>query len=102
MGLDGRQGEGIKIADELGDIYYPLMRAEIKNDGAYEDGRNAGLAGVYKHITESEPDPLELVLLISAYTQAYDVFAGPPQFRHSVNMHDYHRAGLLGVYQWLK
>lgn len=100
MGLDGRQGEGIKIADELGNIYYPLMRVEINNDGSYEEGRDAGLSGVYKHMTGSEPDDMEL--LISTYSQAFDDFAGPKQFQHSVNYPDYHRAGLLGVYQWLK
>ena len=39
--------------------------------------------------------------LYEAYQIAFNNFAGPPQFRHSVNYPDYHRAGLLGVYNHL-
>lgn len=96
MKLDCRKGEGLKIADELNSVYWPLMRVEIKKDGTYEDGRNAGLLGVHKHLTGKEP--LDMTALVEIYTKAYDDFAGPPQFRHDVNMDNYHRAGLLGVY----
>ena len=97
MKLDCRKGEGLKIADELSGVYYPLMRAEIKKDGTYEDGRNAGLFGVYKHISGEAPRDMDA--LVKIYTNAYDDFAGPRQFRHCVNMDNYHRAGLLGVYR---
>lgn len=33
------------------------------------------------------------------YQEAFDAFAGPAQFRHSVNYPDYHRAGLLALWQ---
>lgn len=94
--LDCRDGKGLEIADELESVYYPLMRAALNANGGYEDGRDAGLRGVYKHLTGAEPQDMEA--LITVYTEAYDKFAGPTQFRHSVNMDHYHRAGLLGVY----
>jgi hypothetical protein len=40
--------------------------------------------------------------LEEAYQVAYDKFAGPPKFRHSVNYDIYHRAGLLGMYRFMK
>lgn len=101
--LDGRQGEGLKIADELEAVYFPSMRAAIKENGecgAYEAGRNAGLSSVFMHLTKSEPEDIEA--LIATYTKAYDDFAGPIRFRHSVNVDMYHRAGLLGVYREYK
>lgn len=36
--------------------------------------------------------------VVDAYQTAYDDFAGPRQFRHSVNHDTYHRAGLIGVW----
>lgn len=38
--------------------------------------------------------------LFVVYQKAFNDYAGPPQFRHSCNYNDYHKAALLAVHDF--